>query len=227
MDPWVTSIWRALRPSGGRRALTASETASMPVSEDPPFANALSSTYRYMHTGQLAERLTDQPGDDHEDDRPGKQVGRQCECPAGFPDPAKVPVTHDQDRDHRDNQQAVMAAERGERRYDRRTARSRLHGNGDHIVDQQRYRGNLGDARAEVLPGHHIRAARPGVDRHHLAVEQHDKGDSEEDNRGHRQHNREGRRVAKELDELDQDLFCAIGSGGDAVAGQHAEGQRP
>ncbi len=43
MDPWVTSIWRALRPSGGRSALTAFETASMPVSEEPPLANAFSS----------------------------------------------------------------------------------------------------------------------------------------------------------------------------------------
>ncbi len=43
MDPWVTRIWRALRPSGGRSALTALETASMPVSEEPPLANAFSS----------------------------------------------------------------------------------------------------------------------------------------------------------------------------------------
>ena len=40
MAPWVTSSWRALRPSGGRSALTALETASIPVSEEPPLANA-------------------------------------------------------------------------------------------------------------------------------------------------------------------------------------------
>jgi len=40
MTPWVTSSCRALRPSGGRSALTALETASIPVSEDPPLANA-------------------------------------------------------------------------------------------------------------------------------------------------------------------------------------------
>ena len=44
MNPWVTRIWRALRPSGGRSALTALETASIPVSEEPPFANARAST---------------------------------------------------------------------------------------------------------------------------------------------------------------------------------------
>jgi len=38
MEPWVTRICRALRPSGGRSALTALETASIPVSEDPPLA---------------------------------------------------------------------------------------------------------------------------------------------------------------------------------------------
>ena len=34
--------WRAFRPSGGRNAPTASETASIPVSDAPPLANALS-----------------------------------------------------------------------------------------------------------------------------------------------------------------------------------------
>ena len=40
----MTSTLRALRPSGGLNALTAFDTASMPVSDDPPFANARSST---------------------------------------------------------------------------------------------------------------------------------------------------------------------------------------
>ena len=43
MDPWVIRICRALRPSGGRSALTALETASMPVSDDPPLAKDLAS----------------------------------------------------------------------------------------------------------------------------------------------------------------------------------------
>ena len=42
MAPSVMSTLRALRPSGGRNAPTASETASMPVSDAPPFANARS-----------------------------------------------------------------------------------------------------------------------------------------------------------------------------------------
>ena len=42
--PSMTSTWRALRPSGGRNALTALDTASMPVSDEPPLANARSST---------------------------------------------------------------------------------------------------------------------------------------------------------------------------------------
>ncbi len=44
MMPSVTSTLRALSPSGGRNALTAFETASMPVSDEPPLANARSST---------------------------------------------------------------------------------------------------------------------------------------------------------------------------------------
>ena len=43
MEPWMTRICRALRPSGGRSALTALETASMPVSDDPPLAKDLAS----------------------------------------------------------------------------------------------------------------------------------------------------------------------------------------
>ena len=43
MDPWVTRICLALRPSGGRSALTALETASMPVSDEPPLAKDLAS----------------------------------------------------------------------------------------------------------------------------------------------------------------------------------------
>ena len=42
MHPSATRTWRALRPSGGRNAPTASETASIPVSEAPPLAKARS-----------------------------------------------------------------------------------------------------------------------------------------------------------------------------------------
>ncbi len=44
MTPSVTSTRRALTPSGGRNTLTALETASIPVSEEPPLAKARSST---------------------------------------------------------------------------------------------------------------------------------------------------------------------------------------
>ena len=40
----MTSTLRALRPSGARNALTALDTASMPVSDDPPLANERSRT---------------------------------------------------------------------------------------------------------------------------------------------------------------------------------------
>jgi len=39
MTPSATSTLRALSPSGGLNALTALDTASMPVSEEPPLAN--------------------------------------------------------------------------------------------------------------------------------------------------------------------------------------------
>ena len=40
--PWVTSTFRAFGPSGGFSALTALDTASMPVSDEPPLAKARS-----------------------------------------------------------------------------------------------------------------------------------------------------------------------------------------
>ena len=40
----MTRTRLALMPSGGLNALTALDTASMPVSEEPPFANARSRT---------------------------------------------------------------------------------------------------------------------------------------------------------------------------------------
>ena len=42
MTPWVTSTFRAFGPSGGFSALTALDTASMPVSDEPPLAKARS-----------------------------------------------------------------------------------------------------------------------------------------------------------------------------------------
>ena len=52
--PSATSTLRALLPSGGRNALTALDTASMPVSDEPPLANARSSTKTMRERDQAA-----------------------------------------------------------------------------------------------------------------------------------------------------------------------------
>ena len=46
IEPCMVRICRALRPSGGRSALTALETASIPVSDEPPLAKAFAMMYR-------------------------------------------------------------------------------------------------------------------------------------------------------------------------------------
>ena len=56
MMPSATSTRRALIPSGGRNAPTASLTASMPVSDAPPLANARSSV-KIMTTLMIPEVL--------------------------------------------------------------------------------------------------------------------------------------------------------------------------
>ncbi len=115
-------------------------------------------------------------------------------------------------------------AQRRERRQDRGAAGGVLHRDRDHVVDHQRHRRHLRDAWAEVLPGDHVRAARPGVDRHHLAVGQHHQGDAEQDHPGHRQQQRE-RRQAEERQQLVEDQLGAVVRGRDPVTRQHAEGQ--
>ena len=138
------------------------------------------------HAAARRRHLAGQPDDDHQADRAGEQVGREREDPAVLPDAAQVHVAHDQGRDDRDQQQGRRSSpsglrQRREGRQDRGPARRGLHRDRDHVVDHQRDRGHLGDPRAEVLPGHHVRAARPGVHRHHLAVGQHDQHDAEQD----------------------------------------------
>ena len=56
-----------------------------------------------------------------------------------------------------------------------------LHGDGDDVVDDERDRGDLGDAGPEVLPRDDVGAAGLGVDHHDLAVrEGHEEEDDED-----------------------------------------------
>ena len=122
--------------------------------------------------------------------------------------------------DHRDVRQL---RERGD---DRRAARRDLHRDRHRVVDEQRDRRDLRHPRPEVLPRHHVGAARPGVDGDDLAVGEHDERDAGQDDQRHRQDQRE-RREADDLDHLDQHFLGAVRGRGDAVAGQHAERERP
>ena len=100
-----------------------------------------------------------------------------------------------------------------------------LDGDGDHVVDQQRHRADLRDARAEVLPRHDVRAARPDVDHDDLAVGEHHERHHQQDDQRQRQDQRE-RRQAGDRQQRDEDLLGAVRRRGDAVRRQHAERQR-
>ena len=183
-----------------------------------------------VHVVQAAGQFPGHADDDHRDHRDGEQVGRQGEDPARLADAAQVAQAHEQDGQHRDDQQDLGAddrdpGQRRERGHDRGAARGGLHRDRDHVVDQQRDRGDLGHPRPEVLPRHHVRSARPGVHRHHLAVGQHDQQHAEQDQQGHRQHQREGGQ-AEEREQRVEDLLGAVRGRGEPVAGQHAERQR-
>jgi len=164
--------------------------------------------------GQVAQDLADQADDDHQNDRAGEQEGGHREDPPGFLDPAQVAVAHEQD--HADDDRLGVGAERRDRGDHRDGAGRDLDGHRDHIVDQQRHGGDLGDPGPEVLPGHHVGAAGPDVDHHHLAVGQHHQRHHHEDDQRHRQDEGEGRQP-RQRQQRDQDLLRAVGGGGDAV----------
>ena len=108
-------------------------------------------------------------------------------------------------------------------RGDRRGARGDLDRHGDHVVDEQGHGGDLGHPRTEVLPGHDVRAAGPGVDGDDLAVGQHHQRHHEQDDAGQGQDDRERGERQPALEQLDEDFLGTVGRGRDAVRREHAE----
>ena len=141
--------------------------------------------------------------DQEQDDAPGVVRRMRVQVVAGvFQDGrllAVLPVEADQRvHEHREDD------------HDQPRALGELHHREQHHDEGGIGPARLGDPRAEILPGHHVGAARPGVHRHHLAVRQHDQHDAEQDEQGHRQHQREGGQ-AEEREQRAQDLLGAVG----------------
>jgi hypothetical protein len=88
---------------------------------------------------------------------------------------------------------AQRAGQHREGRQYRLAAGGGLHRDRDDVVDHETDGRHLRDAGAEVLPCDDVRPAGPGVDRHNLAVGEHDERDAEQDQPGHRQQQRERR----------------------------------
>jgi len=172
---------------------------------------------------QAAQGLTDQADHDHQDDRAGEQVGGHREDAPGFLDPAQVPVAHEQDHADRDLQ--VPRAERGERGDHSGGAGRDLHRHRDDVIDEQGHGGDLRDLGTEVLPGHHVGAARADVDHHHFAVGQHHQDHHHEDDQRDREDDGESGEPGQRQ-QRDQDLLRAVGGGRDPVGGEHTQGQR-
>jgi hypothetical protein len=141
--------------------------------------------------GQLAEGLADQADHDHQDHRPGEQVSRYGERLARLLDAAQVAVAHQQH--HADADLQLVRADGGDGGRHGGGARRDLDRDRDHVVDQQRHRADLGDARAEVLPGDHVGAAWLDVDHDDLAVREHHERHHQQDDQGQRQDQRERR----------------------------------
>ena len=167
--------------------------------------------------------LPDQAHDDHQDDRAREKVGGHGERPSRFLEAAQVAVAHQQDDGGRDLH--LVGADHGEHGSDGRRARRDLDRNRHDVVNQQRHRANLRDPGPEILPGDYVGAAGPDVDHDDLAVGQHHEHHDQQDHARHGQDEAE-RREAGHRQQGDQDLFGAVRRGGDAVGGQHAQGER-
>lgn len=100
-----------------------------------------------------------------------------------------------------------------------------LDGDGDDVVDEQGHRGDLRDVRPEVLPGHHVGATGPGVDRDDIAVAERQQQQHQQDRTGHRHDHREGG-CSDDRHEDPEHLLGAVGRRTDAVGGEHPE-RRP
>jgi hypothetical protein len=172
---------------------------------------------------QVPHHLADQPDDDHQDDRAREQVGRHRKGPARLLDAPQVPEAHE--HDHAEADLKLVGPDPGEGRGHRGRARSDLDRHGHDVVDEQRDRAHLGDARAEVLARHHVGSARPDVDHDDLAVGQQHQHHDEQDDQRHGQDQAE-RGHAHRGHQHDQDLLGAVRRGGDPVRGQHAERER-
>ncbi len=176
---------------------------------------------RVVHR-QVAGQLVIDPHDEDQGHRSDEEIRRERERPPRLPQPAKVAIGEHGDDGDRDLQRIV--AEVGQRGGQRIGARRRLHRHGDDVVEHERDRRDLCHDGPEVLPGDDIGPARAGVDHDDLAIGHRHDDEHREDDRGQRQQHVIGRHPEQRQHDQQHHLR-AIGAGGDAVAGQHAQGE--
>ena len=163
---------------------------------------------------QIPQHFTSYADHDHQREHADKPVRRHRERPARLPQSAQVRVTEDEHRTDRDFQ--AVGAQHRYRRGHGHGARRALDRHGDHVVDQQRCRCDLGYAGAEVLPGHDVGAPGPGVGHHNLPIRRGDQQQNQQDHADQRkqQHKRGHPRSGQQLD---HDLLGAVCGRGDRI----------
>ena len=170
----------------------------------------------------LLRHAEDDGGRHHQD----VEVRREGEVAAGLLQPPQVAVDEDEDDAHRDQERVGRVAQPRERAGERGGAGRALHGDRHRVVDQQCDGRDLGDLRAEVVAGHHVRAAgrRVVLDDVHVA------GGDEEEHAQDDEHDRHDEGERGEADvrrHLREDLLGAVRRGRDAVGRQDAECDPP
>ncbi len=197
--------------------------AHQPALARRPYLSAEKQVRRRERGGvEVPERLFDVPGDDDDAQAEHVEIGGDREEFPGLADAAQVAVQEQQDDADRDSDgvEGVGQARDGARQGGR--ARRRLHGDRDGVVDQERYRGDLGDPPAEVVPGHHVGAAGLCVELDDVEIrERHEEEDAED---GHGDRDDQGERSQPDVrHELGQHLLGPVGRGRDAVGRQHTQ----
>ena len=235
MTPMMASVCAAFFARGWRNAGTPSEIASTPGErggagrervqdhEQPDRGGGGRELgrrdERVGHDGASTEHALADPDDQQREDRDDERVRGHGEERSRLLDPSQV-RQRDQ-YDEPDRQLHPVGAQPGHRRDQREHAGDHRHGDGQHVVRQQRGRGQQSGPRAEVLLADDVGAAAVRVRAHRLAVRGHH--DHQEDRDRARDRHRHADAGDARDEQHAQDLLGRVRDRGEGVGGEHRQ----
>lgn len=174
-----------------------------------------------LRNGGMTAGHLQQPERDHREHTQDEAVGGDREELARLLGAAQVHQR--QERNQPDGQKYDMGCQRWDCRDDVRHTGGHRHRDGQHVVDQQRARGDQSGIAAQVGPAHRVRSAASGIGVAGLAVGQHHHHQQQYD--GARDPGRKVQQRQPPQAEHQQDLFGGVRVGRQRVAAEDREGQ--